>query len=91
MISRPERGFTYSPALSHALPEYRIEPNRENSGFVAEVPFQFCSYERITHDDKYQANDENVIFVFHHAIERGQDAHNKDDDDQSFSLHCISL
>jgi hypothetical protein len=68
-----------------------LSPIVKNSGFVAEVPFQFCSYERIAHDDKYQANDENVIFVFHHAIERGQDAHNKDDDNQSFSLHCISL
>lgn len=62
-----------------------------NSGFVAEVPSQCCSYEGIAYDDKYQPNEENVIVVFHHAIKRGQDAHNKDDYDQSFSHHCISL
>ena len=64
---------------------------QKNSGFVAEVPFQFRSYKCIAYDDKHHANDENVVLVFHHAIERGQDAHNKDDYDQSFSHHCVSL
>ena len=66
-------------------------PIVKNSGFVAEVPSQFCSCECIAHDDKNQADDENVIIIFHHAIKRGQYAHDKDDYDQSFSLHCISL
>jgi hypothetical protein len=68
-----------------------LSPNMKDSGFVAEIPSQFCSHECIAHDDKYKANDENIMVVFHHAIERGQDAHNKDDYDQSFPLHCISL
>jgi hypothetical protein len=72
----------------------RVEPLRDmkrNSGFVSEVSFQFRSYERIAHDDNYHANDENMIAVFHHAVKCGQDAHNKDDYNQSFSHHCISL
>ena len=67
----------------------RIIP--KDSGFVAEIPSQFCSYKCIAHDDKYQTNDKDLIVVFHHAIKRGQNAHHKDDYGQSFSLHCISL
>ena len=86
-----KRHFTCSAASIHALSEDVIEPNHVDSGFVAEVPFQFCSYDCIAYDDKNEAYDENIIVVFYHAIKRGQDAHDKDDDDQSFSLHFISL
>ena len=48
-----------------------LNPMMINSGFVTKVSSQFCSYERIAHDDNHQANDKNVIVVFHHAIHRG--------------------
>jgi hypothetical protein len=61
-------GVAYSVAFAIHFQKMALSSITNNLGFIAEVPSQFCSYERIAHDDKNQANDENVIIVSHHAI-----------------------